>query len=562
MVFDFSTKQKKLKRTAKLVHIFTKYGFTEILEKLTGNDADAASAVDATGAGAGTAQASFYERARAVIEALGPTYVKFGQVLSTREDLFPKAFILELKKLQDSVPPIALDLPELLERELGISVDTVFDAVDAEPFASASIAQVYRATRKDGSRVILKVKRPGIREIVEADLLLLRDLVDLLMHYYAFAREVHLDQIFEAFEQNIYEELSFKNELKNITQFAQNFKNEKTITCIQPYADLSNDNVLCMSFIQGVKINDVQALLQQGINLETTLDRGLSLYLSQVFEFGFFHADPHPGNILVTPSGKIAFIDLGSVGKMLAKDRELLEDFILYFVYKNAAGLIQTIKKMALSIAVENEKTLTRDIEEMFHLIGALSLEELDIKMLFTKFSGILNRNNISMPSHVYLLVRGIVLLEGIGRELLPALNIVDKVKPYLTKIIIRRFTSFHLLGDGIISLLTLQKQLKEMPSNVLLLLEKVNAGDLKVQTENKDLLLLYKQQQQNLRIARYFYLGIALFIGACIIQNGYQPEQASTTSFLGVSVLSWLFFILSILCIGIAKLRSRKIST
>lgn len=542
-------KQKnKLRRAAKLISILGKHGFEDLKSKISGtgstsNDSAAFS----------NRQPLFYERIRKVLEDLGPTYVKFGQALSTREDLLPPELILELKKLQDKVASENINIHEWLENELQINVADVFLQVENEPFASASIAQVYKATLLSGEIVILKVKRSAIREIVTTDLHLLKDIINVLMSYYPLIREINLPQVFEAFERNIMEELSFLNELKNIQQFAHNFSEERRIKCMQVYGQLSSDNLLCISWIDGIRITDINALRLQQLDIEYIVDTGLDLYLTQVLEHGYFHADPHPGNLLVTPSGQIAFIDLGAMARLLPKDKEYLENFILYFINKDLENLIRVIKKMSIRINIKNEKILERDLQQMFTLIDSQSLKELDIKVVFSKFSNILNQNDILMPDHIYLLVRGIVLIEGIGRSLLPDLNIIDKIKPYVAKIMAKRLSPPYIIENILQSLQQLQGTLTAAPKSMADLLHKVEQGELKIRLDSQDLEAFQRQQRKDHSINRYVYLACVTFLGACLLADTQQ------STILGLPGITWLLLLLSATILFIGWIRKAK---
>lgn len=543
-------KQKsKLKRAAKLINILGKYGFEDIKAKIfsAGNTPN-------TPTGATSLQPLFYERIRKALEELGPTYVKFGQALSTREDLLPTELILELKKLQDRVPPEDVDIRTLLEGELGIAVDKTFLHLEIHPFASASIAQVYKATLTNGEPVILKVKREGIREIVTADLLLIKDIINLLMNYYLPVREINLSHVFEAFEKSILDELSFLNELKNIQVFEHNFAEDSRIRCMHAHPSLSTDNILCISWIDGIRITDIESLRALKLDMESIVDTGLDLYLTQVLEYGFFHADPHPGNLLVNSSGQIAFVDLGAMAKLLPKDKELLENFILYFINKDVDNLIRTLKKMSIHIRIKNEKILKRDIQEMFEMVSSQSLKELDVKAVFSNFSRILNQNDIIMPDHIYLLVRGIVLMEGIGRVLQPDLNIVEKIKPYITKIMVKRLSPTYLIESILPSLQHLQNTLGSTPRSLIDLLHKIEQDELKIRLDSHDLEALQRQQQKDHSINRHLYASCILFLGGCILSDIKQG------ALLGLPWISWSLFILSIIIAILAWIRKAKI--
>ncbi len=543
--------KSKLMRAAKLISILGKHGFEDLKSKITSKEATTASSTNTTA----DQTPLFYERIRKVIEELGPTYVKFGQTLSTREDLLPPELILELKKLQDNVSPEEINIHSWLEHELQVDdLSSVFQQIDEQPFASASIAQVYKATLNNGDPVILKVKRTGIREIVTADLLLLKDIISLLIDYYPLVREINLPDIFEAFEKNIIEELSFQHELKNIQQFARNFSEEPRIKCMRAYPELSTDSLLCISLIQGFRITDIASIRSQQLDPEYIIDTGLDLYLTQVLEHGFFHADPHPGNILVTPSGHIAFIDLGAMARLLPKDKEHLENFILYFINKDVDNLIRTIKRMSIRIHIKNEKVLERDIQAMFDMIAAQSLKELDVKAVFSRFSKILNQNDILMPDHIYLLVRGIVLLEGIGRALLPDLNIIDKVKPYITKIMAKRLSPPYIIENILQSLQQLQGTLSAAPKSLVDLLHKVEQGELKFRIDSRELDALQQQQRKDSSINRLLYIAGILFLGGCLLSGVQQA------TLLGIPWISWILFTFSLIFFILAGIRRMRI--
>lgn len=529
----FGKQTAKIKRASKLTSILSKYGFEDLQSKILSNTKKH------TNLGT-TPNQDFYQRVRRAIEEAGPTFIKFGQTLSTREDLFPKDLITEFKKLQDDVAPEPLDINQVLIDELGIEPLDYFLTIDPIPMASASIAQVYKAKLNNGNAVILKVKRSNIEETVHADLELLRDLINLLTNYYSLVKEINLIYVFEAFAISLQEELSFNNELNNIDHFRRNFIDDNTVELMKPYRQLSNNNIICLSYIEGVKIIDIEGLKRHNLAVEKTLDRVLNLFLKQILEHGFFHADPHPGNILVTPAGKIAFIDMGAMAKVLPKDRERLEDFIIYFIHKDSNRLVSTIKKMAIQIDIVNEKVLERAIDELMHIIDNQNLEDIDIKALFTRFSHILNQNNIIMPDHVYLLVKGIVLMEGIGRELNPQINVVEKVKPYIKKITAKQISIDKLWEHGLSTLWEIRRFIKSGPNTLSKIGDRLSEGEFHIQAESKAFNQYRHEQLRNNSLNRLLILICTTFIGACLLANTNQ------TQLWGISIISWLLFAMS----------------
>ncbi|SHF26637.1 ABC1 kinase family protein [Pedobacter caeni] len=533
--------KKKLKRTVSLVKILAKYGFGELLNYTNNQVEGEISAL------------SVYERIRMALEELGPTYVKFGQAFSSREDLLPMEMILELRKLQDNVEAKPMDVPELLKVNLDIDPEEFFAEIGAEPFASASISQVYKATLKDGAPVILKIKRPGIREVVASDMLIMKDIAKLLVSYSETFRRINLVEVLEAFEKSIFQELSFLNELANIARFSRNFKGNESIYLAKVYPELSNDNILCMEFLDGVKISDKSALIAMGLDPAAIARKGLDLFLVQVLEHGFFHADPHPGNLMVLENGQIAFIDFGSMGSLTPIEKELLEDFVSHFMAQDAKRLIATMKKMAIRFNVTDENQLEKDIHGFFSLLDGASLEEMDIKEVLGKFSAILNNNEILMPDHLYLLVRGIVLIEGIGRALVPDLNIIESLRPYILKIAFRKLSPEELKKSGLKLLRTLTETLKTMPDDVQSIIGKLNTGELKIQQEVQGLSAFKKMMGKEMNRMIMAVMMCGFLISSAILILADKPPKLA-----GIPVLALAGFLISVI-LGLYSITSSR---
>lgn len=523
----------KLKRTATLVRILTKYGFGALLinSSLRNKIAD----TDAGGDTVDVAATGIYERIRMAIEELGPTYIKFAQAFSDREDLLPAPMIAELRKLQDRVEADQLDIRQMVADELDIDPGAHFSEIDPWPLASASIAQVYKATLSDGNPVILKVKRPGIKAIIAADLLIMKDVVQLLVAYSDRIRKMNLAEVLDAFEKSIYRELSFLGEIANIHQFSGNFAGHKDLYAVKTYPELSNDNMLCIEYLDGTKITDREVLQEKGFNPASLARKGLNLYLVQIFEHGFFHADPHAGNLFVMPSGQIAFIDFGSMGRLMAADQQKLEHFIVCFISRDVRRLIATIKKMAVRINIPDERKLERDIEEMFELLNSNSLQHIDTKEVLNRFSGTLNENEILMPEHIYLLVRGIVLLEGIGRKLDPQMNIVDSLRPYVKKIMRQRLSPEQMLNRGWDTLRKLGLDMTELPDNMNQIINKLNEGELKIIQELKGQQELKEALNNNAGKLGYAIMIAGLVIASALLIVADRVTGIGRTSTMGL---------------------------
>ncbi|MBD1425283.1 ABC1 kinase family protein [Sphingobacterium arenae] len=483
----------------------------------------------------------FNVRVRAAIEELGPTFIKLGQLLSNRADIVPRDLRQELIRLQDDVPTDAIDIRAKLRTAFDIDVDAHFSHIDEEPLAAASIAQVYRAILKDGTVVVLKVKREGINDIVHADLDFIRDLVKLLRDKYEVIQKINLYEIVQSFANSLLSELSFTNELHNIERFRRNFRGDANIYVPQTYRAYSNDEVLCMQFVEGVKINDIDGLYSLGISPKTILQNCLDLYLEQVLQHGFFHADPHPGNVFINKRGQVAFIDFGSMGFMIPRDRDIIEAMVINFLTNDAKDLIRNVKKLAVVHHIEDERQLERDAYEIFQMIEENSLEDIDISVMLRKLNKVLQYNSILLPDFVYVLLRGVSLLEGTGRQLDAQLNIPESIKPFAKKIA-KEKTSIDYLRKQLFEKGKFAKELlTEVPQDLLTLLEKTKADKLTLNHKIHD----FDRMQLILhRIGNKFLLSILAMtfgVGASILAHGRVGYLL-----WGMPILSWLGFITS----------------
>lgn len=478
-----SKQQRKLKRMAALISILSKYGFKEVGVRITGKNIKSADIETETDSD----NTSVYTRIRMVLEELGPTFVKLGQAFSNREDILPKEMIAELQSLQDKVEEADLDIHEILEDNFGEAYKKYFQSVDKKPLGSASIAQVYKAVLASGEEVVLKVKRPDINEVIEGDLLLMKDLIRILGTYFEFTDTLNLEEAINTFEKSLLNELSLVNERENIEKLAKNFKDNPNTYVPKVYPYLSNNEVLCMEFIKGAKITDKAFLEEHDINPIQLAEKGLQLYLTQILEHGFFHADPHAGNIMVMPDGRIVFIDLGAMGTIYPDDQELLEDLILNLITKNVSKLIAILKKMALRIEIKDERKLNADITEILKMVDATSLNDIKIEVMLDKFKVILYENKVIMPNYFTLLARGIVLIESVGRTLNPEMNITSSIEPYISHIFKKRLSPQYLLNKGINKIAEITDDVQNIPVELRSVLLQLSEGNLVVNTKDKD---------------------------------------------------------------------------
>ena len=546
----FDKQQRKLKRSAKLISILSKYGFKDVLARMKSSKNDEfvldENEIILTN--------SVYERIRMALEELGPTFVKLGQTFSSREDLLPPELIFELQKLQDKVEEVDLDLEKILEEEFNISPFDYFKEIQKKPIATASIAQVYKAVLKDGDEVIFKVKKPNVQQIIEDDLLLVHDLVYIISTYSDIGSKLNLKQAISTFEKSLLEEISLINEKNNIQQFALNFKNNKETYVPKVYDKFCSNNVLCMEFIDGIKITNKDEIIANNLSPVKISEIGLRLFVSQILDYGFFHADPHAGNLLVRNDGKIVFIDFGAVGKIQPNDKEILESLIVAFVSKNASKIVKNLKKMAISYEILDDKAFKNDVEEVLDFVHSTSLDKIDVKALVGKMTHTLKNNQINMPDYLYLLLKGVSLIEGVGRSINPDLDVVKSLQPFTKKIILKKVLPKKFLTSGSQKLINLSENIEEIPKELRSLLQKLDENKFTVTSEIKNI-----EKTHQLIKSSVVNLILGLVLCANMVSTAILWSSKSVSMIGNISVLIILSLLFSIFVIIVLFLRLLK---
>ena len=542
---------QKTKRIMKLSGVIAKYGFDELfkrgeLEKYIPKNvkrkySDKIEEINSY---------TFYERIRMAIEEMGPVHIKFGQMLSNRKDILPEEFIIELQKLQDNVEVEKIDVRKKLDLELGIDVNDYFSEIEENPMASASIGQVFRAKLKTGEKVVIKIQRENIRPVVEADLGIMKNLAKTLEKYYDVLKRMNISEIVESFEKMLNEELSLNNELNNMLRFANNFKNDSRIHVPVVYKTLSNDRILTMEMIEGFKITDAENIIKIGIETKKVARTGLDLYLTQFLKHGFFHADPHPGNIFIKENGQIVFIDFGAMGRLYPNERELLINLIIYSLKKDVKKMIETIRELAVKFEVADERKFERELYGLIELVDENSLENIDVVTIFEKARKIFSNNQILLSEDIYLLVKGIGQIEGIGRHLDPTLNITKVMRPYMNKITKERMNPINIFKKGISKIETFSDNWLTLPTDMKILLEKIQNNELK---HKHEIIGFDKFQKAFERLILAIIIS-SLFVGSSILALANIPPKI-----FGISGLGLLgFFISGIMGINLF-LKSKK---
>ncbi|MBI4734101.1 MAG: AarF/ABC1/UbiB kinase family protein [Rubrobacteridae bacterium] len=376
------------------------------------------------------------EHVRMLFEELGTTFIKLGQVLSTRVDLLPPDYISELEKLQDRVPPVDVELIKTTIRsELGKDAEEVFAEFDPVPLASASIGQVHAARLKTGEEVAVKIRRPGVSEVVDVDTSIIMELARLATKRLPIGQSYDLEGIAREFVQTLLRELDYIQEARNVDRFRQNFHDDDRIVIPDVFWDYTSNSVVVTERLGGIKINDVALLKKTGINPRDVAKNATDLLLKQVFEFGFFHADPHPANFLVQEDARIAMLDFGMVG-FLDKDTKagLVELFLAVFD-QDPDAIIDSYIELGVVGRIDNYAILRSEISHIIKQYYGRSIKELDIRSILNDVTSLVRRYNLRMPSNLALLSKTVAMQEGLVMNLDPTFRFAEEIAPFAKRV-------------------------------------------------------------------------------------------------------------------------------
>ena len=396
---------------------------------------------DALRAEANREKYSPQEHLRMALEELGPVFIKLGQTMATREDLTPESYRRELAKLQDSTPPVPADqIVDVVESELGASVDALFAQFDRTPLASASLGQAHAAVLHDGTEVVLKIRRPHVVDQVEQDLEILQNLASRAARGSKTANNVDVVGLVDEFAVTLRSELDYLKEGRNAEQFAQNFAGNPNLGIPAVHWDSTTSRVLTMERVGGIKIDDVAALDAAGIDRPALAVRATQMIAQMIFEDGFFHADPHPGNMFVEADGRIALIDFGMVGALDAELREDLGVLLAAVVRKSPRRIAHALVDVAPGRQAVDMAALTRDIGPIVTLYAGKTLAEFKMGPLLMRVFGVLRRHHLQLPREIALLLRMVMMAEGMGVTLDQHFQLGAVLSPYVRAMLADRY--------------------------------------------------------------------------------------------------------------------------
>lgn len=477
------------------------------------------------------------EQAVEVLQALGPTYVKIGQLASNRSDLLPKAYCDAFEKLRDDANPMPFDVViEQIDRAYGKSWHEVFASIDPVPLGAASIAQVHKATLLDGTTVAVKVRRPGVAESMAEDIMLMKHLLALG----EFASNSHrdillsLEGFIEEIERTTASEVDFTSELHNLMRFHDELADEEGVTSPVAYPQYSCESVLVMEFVQGTEISHTQALREQGVDMNALARRVCQSYVTQVLDDGFFHADPHPGNILVR-DGEVVWIDLGMVGTLTVSERMLVGKVFTAVATDNAYLLKEAVMGLVHVLGPVDHGALLEALSRLLAEYSTAEMKEINVGTVLTEVIEVLRGQNMMMTSSVTMLARGFVTIEGVMAQVAPDISVIEIV----SKHVIAQQADPKFLATQLIDLATTSaasaEALAKLPTQLSNTLEMIDRGQIKVNGDIEVSSRILATAYASVGRISLALLSAGLFLGSSILCTTAMQPQLLGVPLLGV---------------------------
>jgi ubiquinone biosynthesis protein len=499
------------------------------------------------------------EHVRMAFEELGATFIKLGQILSTRADLIPLEYRAELAKLQDQAPPVdgSLIRKKIVE-ELGCPIEKVFATFDPEPIAAASIGQAHAATLHNGAKVMVKVRRPGVVKQIEEDLEIIQNLAKTASRHWEFASYYDLPGLAQEFAQTLRAELDYIREGRNAERFAIQLANNPVIHIPRVYWETTTESVLTLERIQGIKINDLAALDVAGIDRAQLADRAARLVLQMILENGFYHADPHPGNFFIEPGGSIGLVDYGMVGIVDDRTQEQLIEVFLAIASQETDPLVDIVLKLGFTRGRVNRAQMERDLQRLLSQYYGKPFAEIDIGPLLTEVLTIVRRHHLQLPSNLALLFKTLLMDEALGTMLDPTFNMASVLEPY-SKLLVRRLYSPGYWWRNVSRAgMDAARLGVELPQQLRRLLADLERGNIEVGVNPDSLTPLINDVKQLVHRVVLGIITAAFIIGLATL----LPTYRSVIGIWGIGVFFVIGLILAFVLGGYlatAMLRSRK---
>ncbi|MFA7148865.1 MAG: AarF/ABC1/UbiB kinase family protein [Syntrophomonadaceae bacterium] len=518
-------------RYREVANILVKHGFGFIFDRISPGKLKKAEQQELRGVSAA-------RQLREAFEELGPTYVKLGQLLSTRPDLVAPEFIREFEKLQDDVPPISYAEVSSVCAGEGIDIDEAFAYFNHEPLAAASIAQVHEAVLKDGQKVVVKVQRPGIDRQIKTDLQILMEIARILEKRTDWGQLYRVTEIVDELGEAIINEVDFTKEARNADIFYNNFRKHEHVIIPKVYWDYSSKKILTLEYVEGVKISDPVGLKKAHYNSEKIATHLVEALFKQVYEYGFFHADPHPGNLAITEGEKIIFYDFGQVGVIDRLTREKAMDLLVGMMKYDVNGVARALLDIGIGTQSINQAEFRREISRLQQKYYGLPLSQINIGEALSELIALSLYFRVRVPPELSLVVKMIMTIERIISQLDPQLSIVDIAQPYGKRLLRKRFAPEQLKESAESVLMDYAAVARTLPRDVDNVLKMIEAGEIKIHMEHENL----RRFTNKIDILSN-RLSLAIIIASIIIGTSLVVGQGSSKLFSRIPLVEVGFF-------------------
>jgi ubiquinone biosynthesis protein len=536
-VLKIGTTVSEIGRAREIIGIAVKYGFNDWVTK-----SGLAKLLVSKKRLARIGQYNKWERMRMAIEELGPTFIKFGQILADRPDIVPEELRIELRKLQDEAVPMPdEDAIAEIEKSLGHPVTELFRDFDTRRLASASVAQTYRATLLNGEPVCVKVRRTGIDKKINLDLNLMRYFATRSQRNNPEMEAINVVGVVEEFGRIINKELDFRHEAANVVRFGHNFEGDQDIYVPRVYQEFTTEKVLVEEFIEGIKVSELEALLTSGSDPVVLAKNGLRLVFEQIFNHGFFHADPHPGNIFIRNKHQIAFIDYGMMGTVRPEHLQFLGKYLLGYLKRDAHEITEALLQLSGRRNFRRFKDLEFQISDMLAHYKYLSIDEMDFGKVMNESIDIIVRYGLRIPPNIYLLVKALITIERVAVMLYPEIDFAKEMQPYAIDLIKQQYNPRKLAEEVFESIREYYKLLMELPSDLNEIINKIKEGRFKTMIDIKGFEPLVEHIDQASNRVSIAIVIAALIIGASIISQWPSTRWIGTIVFLMAGIFGFL---------------------
>jgi ubiquinone biosynthesis protein len=528
---------RNLNRYRQILAVFFKYGFDDFIELLKIDQyIEIGLQMISRKRGERVERLSRAVRVRMAVEELGPTYIKMGQILSTRPDLVPVDFVRELAKLQDKVPSFPFsEVTRIIRDETGQPAESLFDHLDPEPLASASIGQVHRARLKDGEEVAVKVQRPGIRKLVEVDLEIMLHLATLAERHIEELAHHRPVKIVEEFARSIEKEMNYTLEATSMERVARSFLHDDTVYIPKVYREATTERVLTSEFIDGVKVSLLDRLDDDGYDRQLITQRGADILLTQVFDHGFFHADPHPGNLFILPGNVICLLDFGMMGSVDRATREAFVELVDAVVRRDEPRTTRVLLKLTLWDEEPDMRLLGKDVADFMGEHLYRPLKDIHVGKLLQNMLELAAEHRLRIPPEIFLMMKAISTVEGVGLELDPDFDMIAHAEPFIKQVKLSRFSPRRLSSDAVSIVAQYMDFLQDFPKDLLEITRTIRQKKLTFMLELKNMeKMLHTHDQISNRVS-FAIIIAALIIGSALIVISKTPPLFYGISLIGI---------------------------